>query len=337
MNKSLDLTYYLPKFLDVELKQNLNVSENTIISYKYCFISLLRYISDNINKKVQDLKIIDFNKDIIVQYLNNLENIKKNSISTRNQRLAAIKSFFTYLANEDIKYLPLANEISLIKTKKSVDNTIKYLSVKGIEEILKLPNIANKEGIRDLAILSLMYDSAARVSELINLKCCDIDLDKKTIFLYGKGRKQRNVPLISQTIKNIEKYMELYKLDNYSNKLLFFNSRGEKLTRMGISYIINKYVGIAKKNKPLEFQIKVSPHTFRHSKAMHLLESGVNLIYIRDFLGHSSVTTTEVYAKANPEMKRKAIEEHSKNLSKKVHYSKKEQDDLIEWLKKDLK
>ena len=337
MNKSLDLAYYLPKFLDVELKQNVNVSENTIISYKYCFISLLRYISDKLNKKVQDLKIIDFNKDIIVQYLNNLENIKKNSISTRNQRLAAIKSFFTYLANEDIKYLSLANEISLIKAKKIVDNTIKYLSVKGIEEILSLPNTSSKEGIRDLAILSLMYDSAARVSELINLKCCDIDLDKKTIFLYGKGRKQRNIPLISKTIKNIKKYMELYKLDNYSNKLLFFNSRGEKLTRMGISYIINKYVSITKKNNPLEFQIKVSPHTFRHSKAMHLLESGVNLIYIRDFLGHSSVTTSEVYAKANPEMKRKAIEEHSKNLSKNIHYSKKEQDDLIEWLKKDLK
>ena len=98
MNKSLDFTYYLPKFFDVELKQNINVSENTIISYKYCFISLLQYISSNLKKNIQNIVINDFNKEIIEQYLNYLEQEKNNSISTRNQRLAAIKSFFTYIS-----------------------------------------------------------------------------------------------------------------------------------------------------------------------------------------------------------------------------------------------
>ena len=200
-----------------------------------------------------------------------------------------------------------------------------------------MPNTSSKTGIRDLAILTLMYDSAARVNELISLKCCDIDLKKKTIYLSGKGRKQRLVPLIEQTIKIIEKYMKIYNLNEHSTSILFFNSRNEKLTRMGVSYIINKYVNIAKKKDPLEYQIKVSPHTFRHSKAMHLLESGVNLVYIRDFLGHNSVITTEIYAKANPEIKRKAIESHAEKLSKNVYYSKREKDDLISWLKKDLK
>lgn len=335
MNK--DLNYYLPKFLDIHLKQNINVSENTIISYKYTFISLLQYMSNYLKKKIQNLVIDDFNKFIIEEYLNYLELEKNNTISTRNQRLAAIKSFFNYLSSEDLKYLSISNEISTIKTKKKIDNSIKYLSKNGIKEILSLPNTSSKSGIRDLAILTLLYDSAARVQELIKLKCCDIDLDKKIVYLNGKGRKQRVVPLISSTIKIIAKYMELFDLNDHSINLLFFNARNEPLTRVGIDYIINKYVSIARKNNPIEFQIKVSPHTFRHSKAMHLLECGVNLIYIRDFLGHSSVTTTEIYAKTNPEIKRKAIEKHSENLTKKVHYTKEKKDDLLEWLKKDLK
>ena len=336
MNKEKDLTYYLPRYFDVELKNNVNASENTIISYKYTFISLLKYISNILNKKIQNITLFDFNKNIIGNYLNYLENEKKNSISTRNQRLAAIKSFSDYLAEDDIKYISLSNEINTIKFKKKQDNSIKYLSKEAIKEILSLPNTSTNSGVRDLAILTLLYDSAARVQELIQLKCSDINLEKKIIYLNGKGRKQRIVPLITSTIKIIEKYMKLYNLDNNSNKLLFFNTRYEKLTRMGINYIINKYVNIARKNDPINFPITVSPHTFRHSKAMHLLESGVNLIYIRDFLGHSSVVTTEIYAKSNPEIKRKAIEKHSENLSKEVHYTKEKKQDLLGWLKNNL-
>lgn len=336
MNKEKDLTYYLPRYFDVELKNNVNVSENTIISYKYTFISLLKYISNVLNKKIQNITLHDFNKDVVGNYLNYLENDKKNSISTRNQRLAAIKSFFDYLAENDIKYISLSNEINTIKFKKKQDNTIKYLSKEAIKEILSLPNTSTKDGIRDLAILTLLYDSAARVQEIIQLKCSDVNLEKKIIYLNGKGRKQRIVPLLSSTVKILEKYLNVYNLDDKSNKLLFFNAREEKLTRMGISYIINKYVNVAREKNPVNFPISVSPHTFRHSKAMHLLESGVNLVYIRDFLGHSSVVTTEIYAKTNPEIKRKAIEKHSENLSKEVHYTKKQKEDLLSWLKKNL-
>ena len=337
MDKKKDLTYQLPKYFDTELKCNAHFSENTIISYKYTFISLLQFISEKLKKKIQNITLSDFNKAMIEEYLINLETEKCNSISTRNQRLAAIKSFFNYLANEDLKYINISNGISAIKSKKNIDNTIKYLSKVGIKGILSLPNTSTNIGVRDLAILTLLYDSASRVDELISLKCCDIDFIKKTVNLYGKGKKQRVVPLISSTIKIIEKYMQIYNLSENSTELLFFNSRNEKLTRMGINYIIEKYVKIAKENNPIEYQIKVSPHTFRHSKAMHLLESGVNLIYIRDFLGHSSITTTEIYAKTNPEIKRKAIEKHSENLSKKIHYSEKEKQDLLSWLKQDLK
>ena len=335
MNK-VNLDYYLQKFLNIELRKNINVSENTIISYKYAFISLLEFIIKNYKKNIKDINLETINKEVIINYLEYLESVKKNSISTRNQRLAAIKSFYNYLALEEIEYLPLCNEILSIKMKKNNQETVKYLSKEGIREILSLPNASTKYGIRDLAILTLLYDSGARVQELITLNVCDINFNNKTLNLYGKGRKSRTIPLLKQTIKILEKYIKIYNI-NSNNSLLFFNNRKEPLTRMGITYIINKYVKIAKKKNSIEFQIKVTPHIFRHSKAMHLLESGVNLVYIRDFLGHKSVITTEIYAKANPETKRNAIEKNSEELSKMVHFSDKEKKDLLSWLKSSLK
>lgn len=335
MNK-MNLDYYLQKFLNVELRKNINVSENTIISYKYAFISLLEFIIKNYKKNIKDINLETINKEVIINYLEYLESVKKNSISTRNQRLAAIKSFYNYLALEEIEYLPLCNEILSIKMKKNNQETVKYLSKEGIREILSLPNASTKYGIRDLAILTLLYDSGARVQELITLNVCDINFNNKTLNLYGKGRKKRTIPLLKQTIKILKKYIEVYNI-NSNNSLLFFNNRKEPLTRMGITYIINKYVKTAKKKNPIEFQIKVTPHVFRHSKAMHLLESGVNLVYIRDLLGHKSVITTEIYAKANPETKRSTIEKNSEELSKTVHFSNKEKKDLLSWLKSSLK
>lgn len=335
--KGNTISYYLPKFFDMELRKNANVSENTIISYKYAFVSLLQFVNKKYKKEISRLELKDLNKETIEKYLEYLEKEKNNSISTVNQRLAAIKSFFNYLTIEDIEYISLCNEIHSIKIKKTKQETIKYLSKEGIKEILSLPKTSIENGVRDLAILTLLYDSGARVQELVNIKIKDIDFNKKTVYLFGKGRKARIVPLISQTIKILEKYIKIYNIPINSDNLLFYNSQKEALTRMGITYIIKKYVSIAKNKNPLEFQINVTPHTFRHSKAMHLLESGVNLIYIRDFLGHESVTTTEIYARANPENKRKAIEKHSEELSKMVHYSSKEKNDLLNWLKNSLK
>lgn len=335
--KGNTISYYLPKFFDMELRKNANVSENTIISYKYAFVSLFQFVNKKYKKEISTLELKDLNKETIEKYLEYLEKEKNNSISTVNQRLAAIKSFFNYLTIEDIEYISLCNEIHSIKIKKTKQETIKYLSKEGIKEILSLPKTSIENGVRDLAILTLLYDSGARVQELVNIKIKDIDFNKKTVYLFGKGRKARIVPLISQTIKILEKYIKIYNIPINSDNLLFYNSQKEALTRMGITYIIKKYVSIARNKNPLDFQINVTPHTFRHSKAMHLLESGVNLIYIRDFLGHESVTTTEIYARANPENKRKAIEKHSEELSKMVHYSSKEKNDLLNWLKNSLK
>lgn len=199
-----------------------------------------------------------------------------------------------------------------------------------------MPNKNIKQEYRDLTILVILYDTGARVQELIDLKLQQIWLDSKPIiYLNGKGNKTRVVPICNDTANIIKKYIT----DNaiiMPNENLFKNKQRRPLTRAGVNYVLNKYIRIGRKQKPNFFKKTISPHCMRHSKAMHLLEAGVNLIYIRDFLGHVSVTTTEVYAKTNPELKRKFLEENSVSLGVTNRYSKQNKEDLLRWLTKNI-
>jgi len=223
-----------------------------------------------------------------------------------------------------------------IKVKKKPVIEINYLSIDGIKALLSMPNINLHTGRRDLSIIALMYDTGARVQEIADLQVADIRVKKPaTIRLTGKGNKTRIIPLMPQTISIVKQYMIDYGLfyGAKSTNPLFFNKKSKRLTRAGLSYILNKYVEQAKAVNQGLFPEKMSAHVLRHSKAMHLLQGGVNLIYIRDFLGHSSVTTTEIYARSNPEIKRKAIEGASPKVLPKEKFSAKEKEDLCEWLK----
>ncbi len=192
--------------------------------------------------------------------------------------------------------------------------------------------------IRDLAILSLLYESGCRVQELIDLKYDDLSLNSPaTISVTGKGNKTRIIPISNKVVSILNKYTAIYKISD-STEVLFTNKQAKSLTRSGISYIIKKHSDSARIKNPQIFGMAtVHPHVLRHSKAMHLLESGVNLIYIRDFLGHSSVITTEIYAKSNPEIKRKYLENAASNIDISVNkFSEKEKESLLEWLKHNI-
>ena len=168
-----------------------------------------------------------------------------------------------------------------------------------------------KLGRRNLALIALLYDSGARVQELIDLSPASLNLNKPyCITLFGKGSKKRIVPLQEEQVKLLKSYMEENNLDKLANnqRPLFANNRGEKLTNAGVTYILNMYAGNARLLKPELIADKISPHTLRHSKAMHLLQAGVNLVYIRDILGHVSIQTTEIYARADSKQKREALE-----------------------------
>ena len=327
---------YLSAYFLKYIPTRTGYSSNTIISYRDTFIVFLKYCNNELRIKPEKIDFSLINRNIIENFLSWLEYQKMYSISTRNQRLSALHAFFRYIQLQSPEYMELCNSILTIKSKKIPVTEINYLWIEGIKVLLSKPDIKLKAERRDLAVITLTYDTGARVQEIADLKVADIRIEvPATIRLTGKGNKTRIIPMMPQTMNIIKKYMADYALfdEIKESAPLFFNRKREKLTRAGLSYILNKYVEKARiYNKDL-FPKKMSAHVLRHSKAMHLLQSGVNLIYIRDFLGHSSVTTTEIYAKSNPEIKRKAIEEASPNVLPKEKFSAKEKEDLFEWLK----
>lgn len=327
---------YLSNYFLKYIPYRTGYSDNTIKSYRDTFTIFLRYCNDVIRIKPEKLCFSKMSRNMIEEFVIWLEETKNYSISTRNQRLAALHAFFRYIQIEAPEYMELCNSVLSISMKKTPVVEMNYLSIAAIKELLSTPDKSSKEGRRDLAILSLLYDSGARVQELADVLVVDLRIkEPATIRLTGKGKKTRIIPIMPHTINILKAYINDYGLFSESkiSSPLFFNKRQEKLTRAGFSYIVNKHIEVVRKKQPDLFPNKVSPHIFRHSKAMHLLESGVNLIYIRDFLGHSSVTTTEVYAKSNPEVKRKAIERASHNVVPSDKLTKSEKDNLLSWLK----
>lgn len=310
-------------------------SSNTIKSYRDTFILLFQY-HESLNKPLAKISLEKISLKYIENFLVWLECEKKYSASSINQRLAAIHAFFKYVQKEHPEYIELCTLVLSIKSKKISVVPMNYFSVEAIKLLLSLPDSRSTEGRRDLAILTLLYDSGARVQELADLTFGDVRTMKPaTAKLIGKGNKARIIPIMPQTLAVINAYISdcKRKMGAIYSQPLFFNKSGEKLTRAGIAYILEKYVDSARNIRQDLFPCKVSPHTMRHSKSMHLLEGGVNLIYIRDFLGHASVVTTEIYAKSNPEVKRKAIEVASQNVIPEEDYSDEQKEEMMEWLK----
>lgn len=323
-------TYFL-KYIP----ERTSYSSNTIKSYRDTFILLFQY-QEYLHKSLAKISLETMNCKYIEDFLAWLESEKHYSLSSINQRLAAVHAFYKYVQKENPEYIELCTSILGIKSKKVPIVPMNYFSADAIKLLLSLPDSSNVEGRRELAILTLLYDSGARVQEIADLTFGDIRVIKPaTVRLTGKGNKTRIVPIMPQTLAVINAYIDDCKRKTAvpNTHPLFFNKRGEKLTRAGIAYILDKYVNYARSIRQDLFPSKVSPHTMRHSKGMHLLEGGVNLIYIRDFLGHASVVTTEIYAKSNPEVKRKAIEAASPNVLPPEQYSENQKEEMMEWLR----
>lgn len=316
--KNNDFSYYTSKFFQSYLPGSRNVSINTILSYRDTFKILLTYMRDRKSIEPSKVSFKDIDHTTVESFLAYLEDDLGCAISTRNQRLAALKSFFRFVQVERPDLLAQCQSILAIKNKKAPKPVIDYLTGDETELLFRQPDTTTQKGRRDLALLALMYDSAARVQEICDLKVSNVSLKTPAIVrLFGKGRKTRDVPISGPCVEILCKYMEEKRLNRseMANKPLFFNNRNEKLTRSGVGYIISKYVEMANENGA-HISEKITPHCLRHSKAMHMVEAGINLIYIRDFLGHESIETTQVYAKANPETRRKALEKMESKTAK---------------------
>ena len=196
-----------------------------------------------------------------------------------------------------MSYFDKCSQILSIEYKKTPLTIVSYLSIDEIKSLLSIPNIKNDNEFRHLIILTLLYETGARVSELINVKLVDINFNNTPyIILHGKGNKTRSVPISKDVFNMLKIYLNRLNIKD-KNDYILKNKLNKKITRDGVQYIIDTYIKRAKEKYPNHYTQKITNHSFRHSKAMHLLEAGVNLIYIRDILGHKSITTTEIYAK----------------------------------------
>lgn len=307
-----DFDYYMTSFFTKYLAGERCLSTNTIKSYRDTFKLYLIFM-DSVKKiPPNKMTLNDFTHDSVVEYLDWLESSKNSRKSSQNVRLAAIHSFVKYVQLDDIDRLLEYKRILAIKRKKHASREIPYLSKDELKALLDAPDTTTQQGRRDKVLLTVLYDTAARVSELTHLTLNDIRLSTpETISLTGKGNKTRIVPIMGVTVDLLKKYIaenDLASRQYSSQPYLFMSNQKEQLTRAGVSYILNKYVTTVNDSGAAAIKISVHPHTLRHTKAVHLLEAGVDLIYIRDFLGHSSVTTTEIYAKISQQNKREALE-----------------------------
>lgn len=308
--KPTDFAKYLTEFLSIYLPRQKNVSNNTIYSYRDTFKLLINYFQTIKAIPVEKVSLNMISSELLTDFLEWLETGRKCSISTRNQRLAAVHSFFRYIQAEEPAGIFQFQKITAIPIKKSNKTIAEYLTPEAVKLLLEQPDKQTRKGRRDLALISLLYDSGARVQELIDIKVCDVILPHPAVItLTGKGNKTRRVPIMKNTAFLLKNYLMENKLDKLwkNENQLFTNNQRIKLTKEGVAYIISKYVAFARQKSTLVPQ-KVKAHMLRHSKAMHLLQAGVNLIYIRDFLGHVDLRTTEIYARIDTETKRKAIE-----------------------------
>lgn len=331
-----DFSKALKKFMTYYLPTIRSASARTIDSYRYTFILFLDYMNSVQHKEPSMVTIQDINHSNVTSFLAWLETVKGNKANTVNQRHAAISCYCRFLGHEYPEYLLDMNNTLAIPYKKAESKAISYVSKEGVELITSLPNIETGDGLRDKLILCLLFSTGVRVSELIQIRVRDVSLSQpRSILIHGKGGKDRFVPIAKQYIPLFRKYFEINELDlsvNHS-QWLFKNHQHLQLSRQGVDYILKKYAALARKEKPTLFSRSISPHVARHSVAMNLLESGVPLLYIRDLLGHSSVVTTEVYARASETAKCRAIEKASAAFFPKEEPKWKKEGDILSWLK----
>ena len=310
-SKPNDFAYMLSKFLLNHMAGERNLSPNTILSYRDTFKLLLAYLRDEKGLPPDKVTLGDINRRIVLDFIGWLKAVRGSSASTCNQRLGAIHAFFEYVQYEMPEKVHGCQEIISTRIAKAPQSTINYLTLDGIKAILTMPNTSTKSGRRDAMILSLLYDTGARVQELVDITIGDVRFSTPaTIRLVGKGNKARIVPLLYGTEALLREYMKDLPQQPYldNNRPLFCNREKQKFSRWGIAYTLKKYADAVRVANPGLIPEKLSPHCFRHSKAMHLLQADVNLIYIRDLLGHTNVKTTEAYARADGAAKREALE-----------------------------
>ena len=312
MDKHEQLGPWVRRFLLEHLVRDRNLSPNTQRSYRDTLAMLLPFIAAQVHKPLDRLEVAELSADHVRLFLAHIEQVRRVSATTRNQRLAAVHSFARFIAECSPQHVAWYGEIRTVRFKKTIRRLIPYLDKPEVEALLAVPDCTTSVGHRNYVLLLFLYNSGVRVSEAANLCIADLDLGTgprptASVRILGKGRKIRRCPLWDKTALQLTKLVQ----GRPPTERVFLNRRREPLTRYGIYSMVRMCVARASRSVPSLLSRQVSPHTLRHSTATHLLRAGVDLNTIRSWLGHVSLDTTQVYAEIDLETKARALEKCS--------------------------
>jgi len=298
----------LQRFLTEHLPQHKHASPQTILSYRDTFRLLLCFLRQQHNIAPTKLRVADLDVPVILAFLESLEQQRQNCVRSRNTRLAAIRSFFRWVALCEPGSVGQATRVLTIPNKRAERVVIRALTRTEIDALLAVPDRRHWQGRRDYALLLTLYNSGARVSELVSLHRSQVHFGVTTfLHLTGKGRKERTVPLWPKTAQTLRTWFQ--ELEHHAQGPLAFPSvRNTMLSRDAVEYCLRQAAARAAPQCRSLSQKRVSPHTIRHTTAMHLLQAGVNLAVIALWLGHESVETTHIYVEADLTMKEQALQ-----------------------------
>jgi site-specific recombinase XerD len=303
------LSPWVRRFLLEYLLVERNLARNTQKSYRDTFRQFLPFVARNARRRIDRLRVEDLSVARTRAFLQDLEKTRGCGINTRNQRLAAIRSFARFVGLQSPEHLHWCGQIQTIALKKAARKLIAYLEKDELDALLKEPDCRTAQGRRDYAVLLFLYNSGARADEVAHVQIGDLDLgvassrDASSVVLRGKGNKLRRCPLWPRTVDELRPLVG----QRAASQHVFLNRRGQPLTRFGIHTLVERYATKAAANLPSMAKKRVSPHTIRHTTATHLLRAGVDINTIRAWLGHVCLSTTNVYAEVDLEMKANAL------------------------------
>lgn len=325
----ISLATLIQNFFCQRLMSQRSASSQTIASYRDTFCLLFRYAKEMMKKEPADLVLTDINADFVLKFLDYLEMKRGNCQRTRNLRLAAIRSFMNYISYQIPGSLSVIGQVLAIPLKKFNRPFLEFLTRDEVEAIIEAPDKLTFSGYRDFVMFMTMYNTGARVSEIIRLKVCDINLEgRASILIHGKGRKQRIVPLWNSTKHHLKNW--LFQIKSDPGGPIFPSRCGKPLSRSGVEYRLRLATRKAAEKFPSLKKRRISPHTFRHTTALHLLQSGVDITVIALWLGHESPATTHLYVETDMTMKENALKKLQDPSLKSVRY--KPSDSILSFL-----
>ena len=284
-------------------------SRHTVLSYRDAFKLLLRFLEQRLGRPAPTLDFPDLTADTVLAFLDHLEQHRANGVATRNNRLAALHAFARYAAANYPEHLGLCQQLLAVPPKRSAQRTVEYLDRHEMRALLQSPDTATKQGRRDRTLLLALYNTGARVQEILDVRPRDLQLDRpRQVRLFRKGRKERVCPLWPETAAALQALRQEQGLLPDEERPLFRNRHGQPLGRHGVRYILAKHTGTASQSARSLAGRTVHPHMMRHSAACHLLQSGIDIVTISHWLGHASLESTNRYATVDMAAKREAVE-----------------------------